>query len=111
MLDVGTAPGTDVYAPVQGSVVAISDLVVDGRDVGSRIDLRPSAVAVRDGLRAPPASPIPRSRSGRPVLAASSKLGTVVDLAAVEQQALAAHAAHGGNNVAIVVYPSVGSLP
>ena len=35
----------------------------------------------------------------------------ILDLAAVETQALAAHAPHGGNNVSIVVYPSVGSLP
>ena len=45
------------------------------------------------------------------MLAASSKLGTVVDLAAVERQALAAHAPDGGNNVSIDVYPSAGSLP
>jgi len=31
-----------VYAPVKGSVVAVSDLVVGGKRVGSRIDLRPS---------------------------------------------------------------------
>ncbi len=109
-LDVGTAPGTDVYAPVQGSVVAVSDLVVGGRDVGSRIDLRPS--------RSPSVMvsvlhvrPDPAITVGSPVLAASSKLGTAVDLSAVEKQALAAHAAHGGNNVSILVYPSVGSLP
>jgi hypothetical protein len=109
-LDVGTAPGTDVYAPVQGSVVAVSDLVVGGRNVGSRIDLRPS--------RSPSVMvsvlhvrPDPAITVGSPVLAAASKLGTAVDLAAVEEQALAAHAPHGGNNVSIVVYPSVGSLP
>jgi hypothetical protein len=109
-LDVGAAPGTDVYAPVQGSVVAVSDLIVGGRQVGSRIDLRPS--------RSPSVmvsvlhvKPDPAITVGSPVLAASSKLGTAVDLAAVETQALAAHAPHGGNNVSIVVYPSVGSLP
>jgi hypothetical protein len=109
-LDVGTAPGNDVYAPVQGTVVAVSDLVIGGREVGSRIDLRPS--------RSPSVmvsvlhvKPDPAITVGSPVLAASSKLGTAVDLASAEKQALASHAAHGGNNVSIVVYPSVGSLP
>jgi hypothetical protein len=45
------------------------------------------------------------------VLAATSKLGTAVNVAAVEEQALASHAANGGNNVSISVYPSPGSLP
>jgi hypothetical protein len=48
---------------------------------------------------------------GTPVVAAASKLGTAVDVAAVEKQALAAHAPDGGNNVSVAVYPSPGSLP
>ena len=90
-LDVGAAPGTDVYAPVEGSVVAVGDLVIGGRNVGSRIDLRPSRspsvmVSVLN------VQPDPAIAVGSPVLAASSKLGTAVNLAAVEKQALAAHA-------------------
>src|SRR6476659_5811807 len=107
---VGAAPGTDVYAPVKGSVVAVSDLVVGGKRVGSRIDLRPSEspsvmVSVMN------VRPDPSIAVGTPVLAASSKLGTAVDVASVEEQALAAHAPDGGNNVSISVYPSPGSLP
>ena len=110
MLDVGAAPGTDVYAPVKGSVIAVSDLVVGGKRVGSRIDLRPSEspsvmVSVMN------VRPDPSIAVGTPVLAASSKLGTVVDVASVEEQALAAHAPDGGNNVSVSVYPSPGSLP
>jgi hypothetical protein len=110
VLDVGAAPGTDVYAPVNGSVIAVSDLVVGGKRVGSRIDLRPSEspsvmVSVMN------VRPDPSIAVGTPVLAASSKLGTAVDVAAVEEQALAAHAPDGGNNVSISVYPSPGSLP
>ena len=110
VLDVGTPPGTDVYAPVKGSVIAVSDLVVGGRHVGSRIDLRPSEspsvmVSVMN------VRPDPSIAVGTPVLAASSKLGTAADVAAVERQALAAHASNDGNNVSIVVYPSPGSLP
>jgi hypothetical protein len=110
VLDVGTPPGTDVYAPVKGSVIAVSDLVVGGKRVGSRVDLRPSEspsvmVSVMN------VRPDPSIAVGTPVLAASSKLGTAVDVAAVEEQALAAHASDGGNNVSVSVYPSPGSLP
>ena len=110
VLDVGSAPGTDVYAPVKGSVIAVSDLVIGGKRVGSRIDLRPSeapSVMVSvENVRPDPAIVV-----GTPVLAATSKLGTAVDIASVEKQALAAHAPEGGNNVSIAVYPSPGSLP
>lgn len=110
VLDVGAAPGTDVYAPVDGSVVAVRRLVVGGRQVGSQIDMRPSkapSVMVSvTGVRPDPAIAV-----GTPVLAASSKLGTAADVAAVEKQALAAHTSDGGNNVSIAVYPSPGSLP
>lgn len=110
MLDVGTPPGTDVYAPVSGSVVAVSDLVVGGKTIGKRIDLRPSsAPAVMVSV-----TNVRADRSiavGTPVVVAASKLGTAVNIAAVEKQALAAHAPDGGNNVSIAVYPSPGSLP
>lgn len=110
VLDVGAAPGTDVYAPVDGSVVAISDYVIDGEAHGSTIDLRPSAapsvIVSLSHLR-----PDPSLAVGSPVLATTTKLGTVVDMAAVERQALAEHARDGGNNVAIAVQPAAGSLP
>jgi hypothetical protein len=99
-----------VYAPVKGSVIAVSDLVIGGKRVGSRIDLRPSeAPSVMVSVMN--VKPDPAIVVGTPVLAATSKLGTAVDIAAVEEQALAAHAPDGGNNVAIAVYPSPGSLP
>jgi hypothetical protein len=110
ILDVGTAPGTDVYAPVKGSVIAVSDQVIGGKRVGSRIDLRPSeAPSVMVSVMN--VKPDPSIVVGTPVLAATSKLGTAVDIASVEKQALAAHAPEGGNNVSIAVYPSPGSLP
>jgi hypothetical protein len=110
MLDVGTPPGTDVYAPVEGSVIAVSDLVIAGKRVGKRIDLRPSqAPSVMVSVMN--VRPDPSIAVGTPVLAASSKLGTAVDVAAVEEQALASYAPDGGNNVSIAVYPSPGALP
>jgi hypothetical protein len=110
VLDVGARAGTDVYSPVDGTVVAISDVVIDGRTMGARIDIRPSdAPSVTVSLthvRADPALAV-----GMAVLGSTSKLGTVVDVAAVERQSLAEHAGDGGNNVAISVYPSPGALP
>ena len=109
VLNVGAAPGTDVYSPVDGTVVSIADFVIDGQAHGARIDVRPSAspslvVSVSH------VEPDPSLAVGSPVLASSSKLGSVVDVAAVERQALAEHASANGNNVAIALYPAAGSL-
>jgi len=110
VLDVGAMPGTDAYSPVEGTVVSISDFVIDGKAFGSRIDVRPSAspslIVTLTHLK-----PDPSLTVGSPVFASSSKLGTVVDVATVERQALAKHAGTGGNNVAIDVHPAAGSLP
>ena len=110
VLAVGAAPGTDVYSPVDGTVVSISDYVIDGKAYGSRIDVRPTAapslIVTLIHLQ-----PDPSLAVGSPVLASSSKLGTVVDVAAVERQALAKHARARGNNVSIDVHPAAGSLP
>jgi hypothetical protein len=110
VLAVGAVPGTDVYSPVDGTVVSISDYVIDGRAYGSRIDVRPTAapslIVTLSHLE-----PDPSLAVGSPVLASSSKLGAVVDVAAVERQALAKHARARGNNVSIDVHPAAGSLP
>ena len=110
VLDVGAIPGTDVYSPVDGTVVSISDFVIDGKAYGSRIDVRPSAspslIVTLSHLESDPSLTV-----GSPVFASSSKLGTVVDIAAVERQVLEKHARGRGNNVAIEVHPTAGSLP
>jgi len=103
-------PGTDVYSPVDGTVVSISDFVIDGKAFGARIDVRPSAAPALI-VSLSHLEPDPSLAVGGPVLASSSKLGTVVDVATVERQALAEHARARGNNVAIDVHPAAGSLP
>ena len=110
VLDVGATPGTDVYAPVDGTVASISDFVIDGKTFGSRVDVRPSA-APSLIVQLSHLEPDPSLAVGSPVTASSSKLGTVVDVAAVERQALARHARARGNNVAIEAHPAAGSLP
>ncbi|MGL6280511.1 MAG: hypothetical protein ACRC50_13270 [Gaiella sp.] len=110
VLDVGATEGTDVYAPVEGTVIAIDDVVIDGTRIGARIDIRPSltpsvTVSIAN------VRPDPSLAVGTPVLASTSKLGTTANVAAVERQALAPHTRDDGNNVSIAVFPSPSALP
>jgi len=104
-LNVGAAPGTDVYAPVDGTVVAITDYVVANRTYGARIDIRPndapSLVVSLTHLRPDPALTV-----GSPVTAPNSKVGIVLELSRVERQALARYTQDAGNNVALEVRPA-----
>lgn len=110
VLNIGAAVGSDVYAPVGGEISAISAYVVSDRVVGARIDIRPTdAPSVIVSLTH--VKPDPSLAVGTPVAASSSKLGTVVDMARYERQALARHTRDVGNNVAIEVYPAATSLP
>ena len=104
-LDVGAAPGTDVYSPVDGTVVGISPYIVAGRHFGSRIDIQPqsapSLVVSLTQLRADPSLEV-----GSDVVSGATKVGAVVDLAGVEQQALARYTNDAGNHVSIEVRPA-----
>jgi len=104
-LNIGAAPGTDVYAPTSGTVVGITDYVLANRVYGARIDIRPqtapSLVVSVTRLR-----PDPSLTVGSPVVASTSKLGVVLDLSRVERQALAEFTQDAGNNVAIEVRPA-----
>jgi hypothetical protein len=104
-LDVGAVAGTDVYSPIDGTVVAIRNQVISGKTVGSEIELRPSSapslvVSIEN------VQPDPALSVGANVAAGSSKLGTVTDISRYERQSLERYGADGGNNVAIQVYPS-----
>ena len=104
-LDVGAAPESDVFSPVDGVVVAITDYVLNGRRYGARIDLQPSSapslVVSVTRLR-----PDPALAAGDPVVAGTSPLGRVLDLSAVEDQALARHTQDAGNHVTLEVRPA-----
>jgi hypothetical protein len=104
-LDVGAVASTDVYAPVDGTVVAIRNQIISAHDVGAEIELRPTAapslvVSIRN------VRPDPALSVGANVAAGSSKLGTVTNIARFEEQALAKYATDNGNNVAVEVFPS-----
>ena len=97
--------GSDVYSPVDGTVLAIRDRVISGRKVGAELELRPSSapslvVTIRN------VRPDEALTVGANVAAGSSKLGRVVDIARFEEQALAEHAIDRGNNVELVVHVS-----
>jgi len=110
VLDVGAEPDTDVYAPADGTIMAITDTIVNGERHGSRIDIRPTA-APSVILSIDHVKPDPALAVGSTVLAGSSKLGAVVDIAEVERQSLAAHTNDRGDNVAIEVHAAPSSLP
>jgi hypothetical protein len=104
-LDVGATAGTDVYAPVDGTVVGLSDYVIANRIYGARVDIRPSnapsLVVSLSQLR-----PDPSLTVGSAVSAGTSKVGTIVDLSGVEKQALARYTQDAGNNVSLEVHPA-----
>ena len=101
-LNVGALAGTDVYAPVDGVVAAIRPFVVMGRQYGVEIAIQPqsspSLVVAVTQLAADPALTV-----GSAVVSGATRLGTVVDLASVERQALAQYTNDGGNHVTIEV--------
>jgi len=101
-LDVGALAGTDVYAPVDGVVAAIRPFIVMGKQYGVEIDIQPqsspSLVVAVTQLSADPSLTV-----GSAVVSGVTKLGAVVDLATVEQQALAQYTNDGGNHVTIEV--------
>jgi hypothetical protein len=101
-LDVGAVAGTDVYSPVDGVVAAIRPFIVMGKQYGSEIDIQPqSSPALVVGVTQLVADP--SLTVGSAVVSGATKLGTVVNLASVEQQALAKYTSDGGNHVTIEV--------
>jgi hypothetical protein len=110
VLDVGAAPGTDVYAPVDGTVIGISSYILDGRRYGSRIDIQPSA-APSLVVTMTQLTPDPALTVGTTVTAAGTKVGRVIDLSGVEKQALAQYTQDAGNHVAIELRPAATLTP
>ena len=110
-LDVGAAPGTDVYSPVDGTIAGITDYVLNGETRGVRIDIRPlnapALIVSVTRLRPDLALTV-----GSSVAAGSTRLGTVLDLSHVERQSLARYTQDAGNHVTLQVHPAAAlSLP
>lgn len=105
VLDVGAPQRTNVYSPVDGTVVGITDYVLNGKVHGARIDLQPSSapshVVSLTRLQADPALTV-----GTTVAAGTSRIGGVLDLSSIESQALARYTQDAGNHVSIEVRPT-----
>jgi hypothetical protein len=104
-LDVGAPAGTDVYSPVDGTVVSIGNFVLNGQSYGNTLEIQPSqeasSVVVVTRLRADPALTV-----GEPVMTGRSKIGSVIDLSGVEKQTLARVTHDAGNHVTVEVKPA-----
>jgi hypothetical protein len=104
-LNVGALPGTDVYAPVDGVIVGVQDLILNGRPYGQRIEIQPngapSVVVTVSHVRADPALAV-----GSSVVASHSRLGAVLDFSGVEQQSLARYTQDAGNHVSLELHPA-----
>ena len=104
-LDVGAEPGTDVYSPVDGTVAGLSDLVLNGKSYGQKLEIQPSGapsiVVVVSHLAADPALTV-----GSAVVAGRSKIGSLLDFSSVERQTLARFTQDAGNHVSIEVHPA-----
>jgi hypothetical protein len=104
-IDIGAAPGTDVYSPVDGTVVAIDNVTLNGQAYGSRIDIQPtgapSLVLSVSHVRVDPSLVV-----GSSLTAVASKLGSVIDFSHAERQALARYTNDSGNHVVVEVHAS-----
>ncbi len=104
-LDVGAPAGTDVYSPVDGTVMAIDNVVLNDHLYGSRIDIQPagapSLVVSVSHVRVDPSLKV-----GSALTAGGSKLGAVVDFTRAEHQALSRYTNDSGNHAVVEVHPA-----
>ena len=104
-LVVGAAPETDVFSPVDGTVIGITGYELNGRRYGARVDIQPaSAPSLVVSLTR--VKPDPALTVGSSVVSAGTRIGTVIDLSRIERQALARYTQDAGNHVTIEVFPA-----
>ncbi len=108
-LDVGAAPGADVYSPVNGKIIQVSPYVINGRERGKRVDIRPDADATVIVSMTRIAGD-PTLKIGSPVQASSTRVGSIIDLSTLEKQKLAEYTQDAGNHVTIEVHPAAMSV-
>jgi hypothetical protein len=104
-LDVGAPAGTDVYSPVDGTVVAIDQVILNAKRYGSTIEIQPSGapslVVWVSHLKVDPALVV-----GSTVSSGGTRLGQVLDFSQAERQALARYTNDAGNHVVVEVHPA-----
>jgi murein DD-endopeptidase MepM/ murein hydrolase activator NlpD len=104
-LDIGAPVDTDVYAPADGSVISVTDNIINGKIYGVRIDIQPSGspgvVVSLSNLRPDPALTV-----GSTVSSGTTKIGRVIDLSEVERAGLARYTQDNGQHVHVEVQPA-----
>ena len=107
-VDIGGPIGTDAYAPVDGKVLSITPLIVNGTTYGDQIAIEPLAnpgvVVVASGIRSDPALSVGSPVSTRPE--AWTKLGRIVDVTGALDPMLAQYTQDGGNRIHLEVRPA-----
>ncbi len=107
-VDVGAPVATEVYAPVDGKVLSITPLIVEGVAYGDQIAIEPLAnpgvVVVASGLQADPDLSVGTPVSTRPE--AWTRIGRVVDVTGALEPVLARYTQDGGNRIQIEVRPA-----
>jgi hypothetical protein len=108
-LDIGAAPGADVYAPVDGTVIQIEPYVINGRTRGVRLDIRPDtdATVIVSMTRI---AIDPTLAIGKPLQAGVTRVGSIIDLSKLEKQQLAHYTQDSGNHVTIEIKPAAVSV-
>ncbi len=104
-VDVGAVAGTRVYSPVDGTVVGIRPYVLDGSPHGSVLQIQPTSTPA-DIVTLTNIRPSNQIAVGDQVIAARTRLGTVIDLSRVITQELAKYTSDAGNHVHLEVGPA-----
>ena len=104
-VDIGAPVGTNVYAPVDGTILAINPVVISGQRFGHRVDIEPATdhglVVTVTNINV--SSPL---EVGHRVTASRSLLGKTVDISSVQTAALAQFTQDKGDHVHIEVVPA-----
>ena len=107
-VDIGAPIATDTYAPVDGKVLSITPLIVNGTTYGDQIAIEPLAnpgvVVVATGIKSDPALSVGSPVSTRPE--AWTKLGRIVDVTGALDPLLARYTQDGGNRLHLEVRPA-----
>jgi len=102
MVTVGALPGTEVYAPIDGKVLTISDYVIDGELRGVLVQLQPvgdgSTVVVLRNL-----DPAADLAVGQTVSQSVTRLGTVRDMEGAVDAPLADYTHDTGSGIDMYV--------
>src|SRR5918999_1551258 len=104
-LVVGASPETDVYSPVDGTVIGITRYELNGKGYGSRVDIQPAS-APSLVVSVTRVKPDPALDVGSSVVSAGTRIGTVIDLSRVERQGPSRDTQDAGNHVTIEVFPA-----